>query len=144
MATSRRVASPCLLASALAAKLDRPNEILQDVRVVKLKDQRLEELDKYLAVEIDWHSSVEVEVLAAAVSALQGNVRCRAVVLLKPRDELASPLALGVGAFVMKLLVDRADEGGDVRADALKGHELGERLLELGLQVSGACGGHSG
>eukprot|EP00965_Chrysotila_dentata_P254189 6211791-Pleurochrysis_carterae.AAC.1 len=75
---------------------------------------------KNLAVEVDRDSSIEIKVLAPAVSELERDVRCRAVMLLKPRDELASPFALGVGALVVELLVDRTDQGGDVRTHALK------------------------
>eukprot|EP00965_Chrysotila_dentata_P052616 1745968-Pleurochrysis_carterae.AAC.1 len=72
--------------------------------MIQLQRERLEKVEKELAVGVDGSSAVKIEVLVPAVGALERNVGLRAVVFYQPRDELALAFALGVVTLVVKLL----------------------------------------
>eukprot|EP00965_Chrysotila_dentata_P078565 2589074-Pleurochrysis_carterae.AAC.1 len=78
------------------------------------KDQHLEESDEPLAVQKEGHRSIEVKALLSAVGALARYESCVAIILFEPGMKFSPPLVLRVIALVVQLLVDGADQRGDV------------------------------
>eukprot|EP00966_Prymnesium_polylepis_P058257 1349010-Prymnesium_polylepis.1 len=94
----------------------------------------MEVLDKVRPHHVDRHRRVEIEVLAAAIRALEVDGEDLRVLLAQPDPKLA-PLAFVVAVPVVELLVGAAQQLREVGRHALPCGEVVEPRLQLGVDV---------
>eukprot|EP00966_Prymnesium_polylepis_P266491 6156146-Prymnesium_polylepis.2 len=92
--------------------------------MVRPKDDCVKIFDKVFPVDVDWDGSIIVQILTAAVGALQMNDECLRVRLSQP-ELIRVALALVVAASLVKLLVRGAQQLAVVSGHAFPSVEWG-------------------